>query len=93
MTLKQAFLECIPEAYYENGTEAKCIWYRIFNMFDIDSQSFKEVKDKKVMEDNSKESDYRSIDRCLTEKEKRGGETKVTFGKINHYVSNNTEEN
>ena len=71
MTLKDGLLEWIPDAYYENGTEAKCIWQRIFNMFDIDSQSFKQVKVKRNMEDNSKKSDYRFIDRFLAEKEKR----------------------
>ena len=54
MSLKVSLLKWIPDAYYENGTEAKCIWYRIFNMFDVDSQSFKEVKVKRNMKNEKK---------------------------------------
>jgi hypothetical protein len=46
MALKKALLECIPDAYYENGTKVECIWYKIFNMFDVDRQSFKEGKNE-----------------------------------------------
>lgn len=50
MNLKQKLIECIPPAYYEDGTEAKCWIFKICNMFDVDSQSFKEVKKEKCME-------------------------------------------
>ena len=46
MGIKASLIECIPDAYYSDGTKATCLIYRIFNMFDVDSQSFKE--DKKV---------------------------------------------
>ena len=51
MNLKQSLIECIPPAYYSNGEEATCLTFRIFNMFDVDSQIFKQVKEKKGMED------------------------------------------
>jgi len=41
MTLKEMLLECIPPAYYSDGTKATCLKFRIFNMFDVDSQSFR----------------------------------------------------
>jgi len=50
MALKEALLEWVPDAYYENGTKAECIWYKIFNMFDVHSQSFKQVKEKRDMD-------------------------------------------
>lgn len=56
MKIKYKLQECIPNAYYSNGTESKCLIYRIFNMFDIDSQSFKEVKIKVNMDKKNKES-------------------------------------
>ena len=52
MNLKQKLMECVPPAYYADGTEAKCMIFKICNMFDIDSQSFKEVKEKKSMENS-----------------------------------------
>jgi len=74
MSLKQKLLECIPDAYYSDGRKAKCMLFRICNMFDIDSQSFKEVKVKEYVDGKKEE------------------ETKVTFGKINHYISDNTKD-
>ena len=50
MSLKQKLKECIPPAYYSDGTEAKCMWYKIFNMFDLDPQSYIIDKEKKGME-------------------------------------------
>lgn len=71
MNLKKALLEYIPPAYYSDGRIATCMTFRIFNMFVIDSYSFKQVKEKKVMESGSKKSDYKFLDRFLAEKEKR----------------------
>ena len=50
MGLKQMLQECIPPAYYSNGIEAKCMWFRVFNMFDIDPQSYIVDEKKKDME-------------------------------------------
>ena len=50
MRIKQSLIKLIPPAYYSNGKESNCAVYRICNMFDINSQSFKEVKEKKRME-------------------------------------------
>ena len=57
MGIKQTLMNCIPPAYYENGVEAKCMVFRICNMFDIDSQSFKEVHKKDNMQKKEKEDD------------------------------------
>ncbi len=48
-SLRQRLKECVPPAYYSNGTEAKCMWYKVFNMFDIDPQSYIIDKEKKGM--------------------------------------------
>lgn len=52
MRLKQKLLECIPPARYSNGTEAKCMWFKIFNMFDLDPESYIVDKEKKGMEES-----------------------------------------
>jgi len=39
----------IPIAYYSDGTESKCLIYKICNMFDIDPQSYMIVKEPKIM--------------------------------------------
>ena len=44
-SLKQRLKECVPPAYYSDGREAKCMWFKVFNMFDIDPQSY--IIDKK----------------------------------------------
>ena len=44
-SLRQRLKECVPPAYYSDGREAKCMWYKLFNMFDIDPQSY--IIDKK----------------------------------------------
>jgi len=44
MKIKHKLQECIPTAYYSDGTEAKCWLYKICNMFDVNNQSFKQVK-------------------------------------------------
>jgi len=75
MGIKQALIDCIPPAYYEDGTEAKCMIFRICNMFDVDPQSYKIVKETKDMD-----------------KKEKGNETKASFGKINHFVSDESEE-
>lgn len=71
MRIKQILQECVPDAYYSNGIKSTCLVYKICNMFDIDSQSFKEVKEKKNMENSFKESDYKFIDRFLEGKGKK----------------------
>ena len=48
-SLKQKLKECIPPAYYSDGREAKCMWYKVFNMFDIDPQSYIIDKEEKGM--------------------------------------------
>ena len=58
MGIKQALLECIPDAYYSDGTKANCIIFKVWNMLDIDPQSYKEVKEKKDMDDKKEESTY-----------------------------------
>ncbi len=58
MTLKQSILDCIPPAYYEDGTEAKCWIYKICDMFDVNSQSFKVVKETKDMVENEYHPDF-----------------------------------
>lgn len=50
MNLKQKLEEFIPPAYYSNGTESKCLRYKILNMLDIDPQSYKEVKEERNMD-------------------------------------------
>ncbi len=50
MNLRQTFLDYIPEAYYSNGKLATCMTFRICDMFDANSDSFKEVKIKRKME-------------------------------------------
>ena len=72
MRIKQILQECIPDAYYSNGVKSTCLMYKICNMFDIDSQSFKEVKEKKIMEndDYKNDSDYGFMRRYLALKEK-----------------------
>ena len=56
MSLKQALLECIPDAYYSDGRKAECMLFRICNMFDVDSQSFKEGREERNMDKKNKES-------------------------------------
>ena len=56
MNLKKTLVECIPPAYYSDGRKATCMMFRIFNMFDIDSYSFKQVKIKENMDKKNKES-------------------------------------
>lgn len=51
MGLRQKLKECVPPAYYSNGVEAKCMWYKVFNMFDLDPQSYIIDKEKKGMEE------------------------------------------
>lgn len=41
MGIKTYLKSCVPNAYYSDGTLATCMIYKIFNMFDIDPQSFK----------------------------------------------------
>lgn len=53
MGIKQTLISCIPPAYYSNGIEAKCMLFRVCNMFDIDSHSFKQVENNNTM--NKKE--------------------------------------
>lgn len=67
MKIKQVLREYIPDAYYSDGTKSTCLMYKICNMFDIDSQSFKEVKEKKNMESNDykNDSDYGFMRRYL----------------------------
>lgn len=48
MGIKQKLIDCIPDAYYSDGTKADCIVYKICNMFDIDRQSY--VEDKKNLD-------------------------------------------
>lgn len=55
MSLKQSIINCIPDAYYSNGTKATCMTFKIFNMFDIDSHSFKAVKEIPLMEKEKRE--------------------------------------
>ena len=50
MRIRQSLMELIPPAYYSNGKESKCTIFRICNMFDVNSQSFKQVEEKKSME-------------------------------------------
>ncbi len=47
MRIKQSLIELIPPAYYSNGEESKCTIFKICNMFDVNSQGFKQVKEKK----------------------------------------------
>lgn len=55
MGIKQQILSCIPDAYYSDGTKATCMTFRIYNMFDVaNSDSFKEVKEKKDMGESTK---------------------------------------
>ena len=70
MGLRQKLSDLIPEAYYSDGTESKCSIFKICNMFDVDPQSYKIVKESNIME-----------------KKKEGVETKVSFGKLNHFIS------
>ncbi len=60
MNLKQSLMECVPDAYYSDGTKATCFMFKIFNMFDIDSQSFKGVNDQNIMK-KEKESETKAI--------------------------------
>ena len=53
MRLKQMLQECIPPAYYSNGNQAKCMWYRVFNMFDTDPDSYIVESKKKGMENKT----------------------------------------
>ena len=91
MGIKQTILDCIPPAYYEDGTEAKCWIYKICDMFDVNSQSYKIVKEKidmsKIDEDAAS---YNFLKKWIVEKEK-GNETKATFGHINHFVSDESK--
>jgi len=64
-SLKQRLKECIPPAYYPDGTEAKCMWYKVFNMFDIDPQSYIIDKEKKGMENNDIEVGYQDSNNKL----------------------------
>ena len=47
MSFKQILIDCIPPAYYSDGTEAKCLLFRICNLFDVDPQSYTEKKEVK----------------------------------------------
>lgn len=51
MELKQKLVSLLPEAYYSDGTKSECALFCICNMFDVDSDSFKQVKEKRNMED------------------------------------------
>lgn len=54
----QGLKECIPPAYYPDGTEAKCMWYKVFNMFDLDPQSYIIDKEKNNMSKKREEYHY-----------------------------------
>jgi len=55
MEIKHILQECVPTAYYSDGTEAKCWIYKICDMFDINSQSFKQAESKDDMNKKNKE--------------------------------------
>ena len=74
MRIKQKLSECIAPAYYSDGKRSQCIIYNFLNMFDCDSESFKEVKEKRNMENDPQTSEYSFIDRFLAEKAKRESE-------------------
>lgn len=56
MGIKQTLLDCIPDAYYSDGTKANCVMYKICNMFDIDKQSYVENKKKIGFSNESSDS-------------------------------------
>ena len=58
MRIKQSLIKLIPPAYYSNGKESNCAVYRICNMFDINSQSFKEPIEERNMNKKIKGEDY-----------------------------------
>ncbi len=35
--IKDSLQDCIPDAYYSDGTKSHCWYYKIFNMFDVNS--------------------------------------------------------
>jgi len=70
MGIKQTLLDCIPPAFYENGTEAKCLTFRICNMFDVDPQSYKIVKESSNMEENKEFGNYNFLEKWIAESKK-----------------------
>ncbi len=67
MGIKQVLLDCIPPAYYEDGTEAKCWIYKVCNMFDVDPQSYKIVKESNNMEEDPEFGNYNFLERYLAD--------------------------
>lgn len=35
MGIKSILYECIPDAYYSDGSKSECTFYKICNLFDI----------------------------------------------------------
>ena len=75
MGIKQSLLECIPDAYYSDGTKANCLIFKICNMFDVDSQSFKEVSEKKNMEIKSRKQAIEDYDLLALRRLRKEGES------------------
>lgn len=70
MGLRQKLNELISEAYYEDGIPSECTLFKICNMFDVNSESFKEVKEKKGMENkeeskSDKPSRFTAYSKCV----------------------------
>ncbi len=53
MGIRQMLQEWIPDAYYSDGKKSECTLYKICNMFDVDRESFKEVKEERNMENST----------------------------------------
>ena len=52
-SLRQRLKECVPPAYYSDGKQAKCMWFKVFNMFDTDPESYIVENKKKDMENKT----------------------------------------
>lgn len=69
-SLRQKLKECIPPAYYSDGREATCMWYKVFNMFDLDPQSYIVDKKNNGMKEFKISGDTSNIEYALPSKSK-----------------------